>query len=64
MQNGQIHLNNSSAIYRQIVQVCLTILWDWCLKGYKAMWQAVFERSFERSWGKHVFERSFSIVPT
>ena len=32
-QNGQTHSNNSSADYRRIVWVCLTILWDWCLKG-------------------------------
>ena len=25
--------NNSSAICRRIVLVCLAILWDWCLKG-------------------------------
>ena len=32
-QNGQTHSNNSSAIPRRIVWVCLTILWDWRLKG-------------------------------
>ena len=32
-QNGQTHSNNSSASYRRIVLVCLTILWDWHLKG-------------------------------
>ena len=31
-QNGQTHSNNSSGICRWIVWVCLTILWDWCLK--------------------------------
>ena len=25
--------NNSWAICQRIVWVCLTILWDWCLKG-------------------------------
>ena len=33
LQNSQTHSNNSSAIYRRIVLVCLTILWDWHLKG-------------------------------
>ena len=32
-QNGQTHSNDSSANYRRIVGVCLTILWDWCLNG-------------------------------
>ena len=32
-QNGQTHSNNSSPIFPQIVWVCLTILWDWRLKG-------------------------------
>ena len=32
-QNDQTHSNNSSAICRRIVWVCLTILWDWRLKG-------------------------------
>ena len=32
-QNGQTHSNNLSAICRRIVWVCLTILWNWCLKG-------------------------------
>ena len=32
-QNGQTHSDNSSAICRQIVWVCLTILWDFRLKG-------------------------------
>ena len=33
VDNGQTHSNNSSAICRRIVWVCLTILWDWRLKG-------------------------------
>ena len=33
-QNGQIQSNKSSAIFRQIVWVCLTILLVWRLKGY------------------------------
>ena len=32
-QNGQTHWNNSSANCQRIVGVCLTILWDWHLKG-------------------------------
>ena len=32
-QNGQTHSNNLSAICRQIVWVCLTILRGWLLKG-------------------------------
>ena len=32
-QNGQTHSNNSSAICRRIVWVCLAILWDWRLKA-------------------------------
>ena len=32
-QNGQTHTNNSSANCRRIVWVCLTILWDWRVKG-------------------------------
>ena len=32
-QNGQTHSNNSSAICRSIVWVCLTILWNWHLKA-------------------------------
>ena len=32
-QNGQTHSNNSSANFRRIAWVCLTILWDWRLKG-------------------------------
>ena len=32
-QNGQTQSNNSSVICRQIVWVCLTILWVWRLKG-------------------------------
>ena len=32
-KNGQTHSNNSSAICRRIVLVCLTILWNWHLKG-------------------------------
>ena len=32
-QNGQTHSNNSLANCRRIVWVCLTILWDWHLKG-------------------------------
>ena len=32
-KNGQTHSNNSSAICRRIVWVCLTILWNWRLKG-------------------------------
>ena len=32
-QNGKTHSNNSSAICRRIVWVCLTILWGWRLKG-------------------------------
>ena len=32
-QNVQIHSNNSSAICRRIVGVCLSILWGWRLKG-------------------------------
>ena len=32
-QNGQTHSSNSSANYRRIVWVCLTILRDWRLKG-------------------------------
>ena len=31
--NGQTHSNNSSAVSRRIVWMCLTILWDWGLKG-------------------------------
>ena len=31
-QNGQTHSNNSSANCRQIVWVCLAILWNWRLK--------------------------------
>ena len=31
-QSGQTHSNNSSANWRRIVWVCLTILWDWRLK--------------------------------
>ena len=33
-QNVQTHLNNSLANCRRIVGVCLTILWDWRLKGH------------------------------
>ena len=33
-QNGDTHSKNSSAICRQIVWVCLTILWGWRIKGY------------------------------
>ena len=32
-QNGQTRSSDSSVICRQIVLVCLTILWDWRLKG-------------------------------
>ena len=32
-QNAQTHSNNSSANCRRIVWVCMTILWDWRLKG-------------------------------
>ena len=32
-QNGRTHSTNSSANCRQIVWVCLTILWGWRLKG-------------------------------
>ena len=32
-QNGQKHLTNSSVNCRRIAWVCLTILWDWRLKG-------------------------------
>ena len=32
-QDGQTHWNNSSANCQWIVWVCLTILWDWHLKG-------------------------------
>ena len=32
-QNDQTHSNNSSAICRRIIWVCLTILWIWCLKS-------------------------------
>ena len=32
-KNGQTHSNNSSSIFRRIVLVCLTILWNWHLKG-------------------------------
>ena len=32
-QNGQTHSNNSLGICRQIVWVCLTILWGWRLKS-------------------------------
>ena len=32
-QNSQTPSNNLSAICRRIVWVCLTILWDWRLKG-------------------------------
>ena len=31
--NGQTHSNKSSPICGRIVCVCLTILWDWRLKG-------------------------------
>ena len=31
-QNGQTHSNNTSAICRRIVWVCLTILWNWRLR--------------------------------
>ena len=37
-QNGQTHSNNSSAICRRIVWVCLTILWDWRLRVKKWRW--------------------------
>ena len=37
-QNGQARSNNSSAICRQIVWVCLIILWGWCLKGLISWW--------------------------
>ena len=32
-QNGQTHSNNSSAICQRIVLGCLTILWNWRIKG-------------------------------
>ena len=32
-QNAQTHSHNSSTICRRIVWVCLTILWNWRLKG-------------------------------
>ena len=32
-QNGQTYSKNPSAIYQRIVWVCVTILWDWRLKG-------------------------------
>ena len=34
-QNGQTHSKSSSSNWRRIVWVCLTILWDWRLKGFK-----------------------------
>ena len=37
-QNGQTHTNNSSANYRRIVWVCLTILWNW-LNTEQSIWK-------------------------
>ena len=43
-QNGQTHLNNLLAIYWQIVWVCLTILWDWHLKGKQQPKKSKFKK--------------------
>ena len=47
-QNGQTHPNNSLAVCRWIVWVCLTILWDWRLKG-----EGCYERHWSTRW--HMF---------
>ena len=36
-KNGQTHSNSSSANCRQIVWMCLTILWNWILKGQRKL---------------------------